>query len=222
MSILKLKNVGFSYNTNQKQLEILKGINIDFEKGKLYSIIGESGSGKTTTLSLIGALDTPSEGQILYEDEDIRKIGYVKYRKEKISLVFQNYNLIKYMNAIDNVIVAMDIVKYKGNKKQKATEVLESLGLKEEDMSRNILQLSGGQQQRVAIARALVKDSSIILADEPTGNLDEQTTEEILEIFINLAHKYEKCVILVTHSNQVSSKTDVIYKVKNKQISKLN
>lgn len=221
MSILKIENLGFSYNQNNKQFEILKDVNIDFEKGSLYAVVGESGSGKTTALSLLGALDIPNKGSIIYKDEDIKKIGYTKYRRDNVALVFQNYNLIKYMDAIENVVAAMDIKGYKGNKKNKAIETLSKLGIDEDDMKRSILQLSGGQQQRVAIARALVKDTDMILADEPTGNLDEQTTSEILDIFTDLAHKYDKCVIIVTHSSQVSSRADVIYKVSNKNIYKI-
>jgi putative ABC transport system ATP-binding protein len=222
MNILKVENLGFSYNQNNKQFEILKDVNVEFEKGKLYAIVGESGSGKTTALSLLGALDNPNSGSIIYKEQDIKKIGYTKYRRDNVALVFQNYNLIKYMNAIENVVTAMDIKKDKIDKNKKAIETLAKLGIDEEDMKRSVLQLSGGQQQRVAIARALVKDTDMILADEPTGNLDEQTTSEILDIFISLAHKYDKCVIIVTHSNYVSSKADVVYKVSNKSISKIS
>lgn len=226
MSKLEIKNLDFSYKANNKTNEILKNINIQFEVGKVYAIVGESGSGKTTTLSLLGALDIPDSGSIMYDDKDIKKIGYTNYRKNNISLVFQNYNLIKYMNAIENVIVAIDIKNSRNlSAKEKlnyAVETLKSLGISEDNMKRPILELSGGQQQRVAIARALVKDTDVILADEPTGNLDEETTNEILEILINLAHKNNKCIIIVTHSANVSKNADVVVKVAKKTLTVIN
>lgn len=179
-------------------------------------MLDHHGSGKTTALSIAGALDSPKKGRVLFGDKDIKKIGYSKHRQKNVGLVFQSYNLIKYMSALENTLLAMEIarVKRKGKKKY-AEETLISLGLEKDEIKRNVMRLSGGQQQRVAIARALVTDSPVILADEPTGNLDASTSNEIIDIFVKLAKEYNKCVIVVTHANEVSKKSDVVLKLDN-------
>ena len=186
-----------------------------FETGKLYAIVGASGSGKTTLLSLISGLDTVQEGTISYMGKSIEQIGYTKYRAQYVNVVFQAYNLIKYLSARQNILIAMDIkkVKYK-SKKEKAAKILMSLGFTEDMVDRPVLKLSGGEQQRVAIARALVHDSDIILADEPTGNLDDKTESELMDIFKTLV-KQGKCVVIVTHSNAVAKNADEVYKIAN-------
>ena len=209
MAILSLQNISFSYD----KTPVLKDISYDFEKGKLYCIVGKSGAGKTTLLSLLSGLTTPSSGTILYDDKDVAKIDKYTFRSKYIGVVFQSYNLITKYTAIENVILAMDVAGYKtDNKKQKALELLKSVGLDEDEADRRILKLSGGQQQRVAIARALSYDPDIILADEPTGNLDRETQSEIMAIFRSLA-KQGKCVILVSHSPDVAAMCDECYKL---------
>ena len=209
MAILSLQNISFSYD----KTPVLKDISYDFEKGKLYCIVGKSGAGKTTLLSLLSGLTTPSSGTILYDDKDVAKIDKYTFRNKYIGVVFQSYNLITKYTALENVILAMDVAGYKtDNKKQKALELLKSVGLDEDEADRRILKLSGGQQQRVAIARALSYDPDIILADEPTGNLDRETQSEIMAIFRSLA-KQGKCVILVSHSPDVAAMCDEFYKL---------
>ena len=209
MAILSLQNISFSYD----KTPVLKDISYDFEKGKLYCIVGKSGAGKTTLLSLLSGLTTPSSGTILYDDKDVAKIDKYTFRNKYIGVVFQSYNLITKYTALENVILAMDVAGYKtDNKKQKALELLKSVGLDEDETDRRILKLSGGQQQRVAIARALSYDPDIILADEPTGNLDRETQSEIMAIFRSLA-KQGKCVILVSHSPDVAAMCDECYKL---------
>ena len=209
MAILSLQNISFSYD----KTPVLKDISYDFEKGKLYCIVGKSGAGKTTLLSLLSGLTTPSSGTILYDDKDVAKIDKYIFRSKYIGVVFQSYNLITKYTALENVILAMDVAGYKtDNKKQKALELLKSVGLDEDEADRRILKLSGGQQQRVAIARALSYDPDIILADEPTGNLDRETQSEIMAIFRSLA-KQGKCVILVSHSPDVAAMCDECYKL---------
>ena len=209
MAILSLQNISFSYD----KTPVLKDISYDFEKGKLYCIVGKSGAGKTTLLSLLSGLTTPSSGTILYDDKDVAKIDKYTFRNKYIGVVFQSYNLITKYTALENVILAMDVAGYKtDNKKQKALELLKSVGLDEDEADRRILKLSGGQQQRVAIARALSYDPDIILADEPTGNLDRETQSEIMAIFRSLA-KQGKCVILVSHSPDVAAMCDECYKL---------
>jgi len=215
-ALLEFDNVSYSYSNGGKRINILKDTSVSFEKGKFYTILGPSGSGKTTTLALAGALDVPQSGKVIFDGQDIRKIGLAKHRKKNISLIFQNYNLINYMTAIENVIMAMDISgAYKGVRKQQALKLLMDLGLTEDEAKRNVMKLSGGQQQRVAIARALASDAGVILADEPTGNLDVNTAKEIISIFEQLAHIYNKCVIVVSHSNEVAERSDVIYRFEN-------
>ena len=208
MSILALNKVNYSYKNGKK---VLNDISMEFEKGKFYAILGVSGSGKTTLLSLLAGLDEPRNGEILYNNQNIKVKGYENHRK--ISLIFQNYNLIDYMTPLEN----LKIVNPKADKK-----ILNDLGLTDDEVNRNVLQLSGGQQQRVAIARTLVTDSPVILADEPTGNLDSDTADEIIEILKVSAHKHEKCVIVVTHSKELAKKADVVLVLKNKKLIQIN
>lgn len=215
-AVLEFDNVTFGYSNGGRRIDILKNANISFEKGTFYSIIGQSGSGKTTALALAGALDVPQSGRVLFGGQDIKKIGLTKHRKKNIVLIFQNYNLINYMTALENVKMAMDISgSYKGERKQQAMKLLKDLGLTEDESKRNVMKLSGGQQQRVAIARALATDAEVILADEPTGNLDVNTAKEIVGIFKELAHTRNKCVIVVSHSHEVAQESDVAYKFEN-------
>ena len=204
MSILSLNNISFSYG----KTPVLKGISYEFEKGKMYCIVGKSGAGKTTLLSLLSGLASPTEGEIIYDGKNVAKIDKYTFRSKYIGVVFQSFNLITKYTALENVILSMDVAGYKAkNKKQRALELLDSVGLDEEEANRRVLKLSGGQQQRVAIARALSYDPDIILADEPTGNLDGETQNEIMAIFRDLANS-GKCVILVSHSPEVAALCD--------------
>ena len=209
MSVLSLKNISFSYDDTP----VLKDISYEFEKGKIYCIIGKSGAGKTTLLSLLSGLASPSGGEILYEGKSVAKIDKYTFRSKYIGVVFQSFNLITKYTALENVVLSMDIAGYKiKNKEERALELLESVGLDEDEANRRVLKLSGGQQQRVAIARALSYDPDIILADEPTGNLDRDTQNEIMEIFRSLAER-GKCVILVSHSPEVAEMCDERYEL---------
>lgn len=213
MSILELKNLSYMYSDGTEY--VLKDISYSFEKGKTYAIKGRSGSGKTTLLSLISGLERYKEGSITFNSEELNKIDLDYYRNTNIGIVFQSFNLLPHLTAIENVILSMDISKVKvENKREKAIELLKKVGLNEEKGNRRILKLSGGEQQRVAIARSLSYNPEIILADEPTGNLDRETEDEIMEILTNLAHKEKKCVIIVTHSNNVAKQTDILFELK--------
>ncbi|MCW6085977.1 MULTISPECIES: ABC transporter ATP-binding protein [Clostridium] len=217
-AVLEFKNVNYSYKDGGKELVILDSVNFNFESGKFYTILGVSGSGKTTALSLASALDSPKSGEILYEGKDIKKIGLANYRNQYIGIVFQAYNLINYMTGIQNIITAMEITKNEiSDKKQKAYELIEKVGLTKEEGDRSVLNLSGGQQQRVAVARALSTNAKIILADEPTGNLDSKTSIDIIKLFQKLAHEDNKCIIMVTHSLEIASMSDVIINLDNKK-----
>lgn len=218
MSILKLENLCYSYEGSNK--EILKGINYEFKKGKIYAIVGKSGAGKTTLLSLLSGLTSPSEGKIIYGDSDIKKVDKYKFRSQMVGVIFQGYNLLPSLTAQENVILSLDISDKKiSNKKQVAFEMLESVKLDEAKAKRKVLKLSGGEQQRVAIARALSYNPDIVLADEPTGNLDKDTEQDIMNIFTSLAKEQNKCVIIVTHSPQVAAYADQTIRIENGQIS---
>ena len=203
MAILEIKNVTYSYN---KKKNVLNGMSVELASGKLYAILGASGSGKTTLLSLLGGLDIPTRGTVLFNGEDILNKGLDYHRRHHVALIFQNYNLIDYMTPIENTQLMA---------KQEGLSILLRLGLSKEETKRNVLQLSGGQQQRVAIARALASDASIILADEPTGNLDVDTAAEITAILKETAHDLDKCVVVVTHSNEVAKQADIVLRLKN-------
>ena len=202
MEILALQNVEYSYDKKKK---VLKGINAQMETGKMYAILGPSGCGKTTLLSLLGGLDSPTNGQILFNGTDIEQSGLGHHRKKHVSFIFQSYNLIDYMTPQENVRLTA---------KKPALPFLERLGLTKEESKRNVLKLSGGQQQRVAIARALASEAPVILADEPTGNLDEDTAQDITEILKESAHEHDKCVIVVTHSGELAKQADVVFRLK--------
>jgi len=202
MSCLQTKDVTYSYG---KDMYVLKGITATFESGKIYVILGSSGCGKTTLLSLLGGLDEPTSGVIEVDGENIQKKGLLNYRKKVVSFVFQSFNLIDYLTAQENVNLVT---------KMPALPLLESVGLTKKEAERTVLKLSGGQQQRVAIARALATDAPVLLADEPTGNLDEDSATEIIELLKRSAHELNKCVIVVTHSRELAKNADVIYQLK--------
>lgn len=209
MSILKLSNVSYKYDSTNKT--ILKGVTAEFDGGKLYAIMGKSGAGKTTLLSLISGLDICTEGTIDYNGNLLSKIDRDKYRAESVGVIFQSYNLLTNATPIENIVLSMNISKVKErNKKKIAYELLEKVGVDRETADRKILKLSGGEQQRIGIARALAHNPDIIIADEPTGNLDGETEKNIMGILKSLAHDENKCVIVVTHSKKVSTYADEI------------
>lgn len=216
--MLRTQNLGYWYQNEADYL--FKDVNLQFVDGQMYAILGASGSGKTTFLSLISGLDTPKSGSILYNEEPIQSIGLRNYRRKDVSIVFQSYNLLSYMTALDNILTAMEIAGSKEkNKKQYALESLAKVGIDKEMALKKVNRLSGGQQQRVAIVRALCCDHSLIVADEPTGNLDEKTSKEIVKLFQEIAHKEHKCIIIVTHEQEVAKACDQVYELKMKEFT---
>lgn len=209
MSILEFSNLKYSYDGKQG---VLKGISGQMELGKMYAILGPSGCGKTTLLSLLGGLDSPTSGNILFDGKDISQTGLADHRKNHVSFIFQAYNLIDYLTPAENVSLTS---------KLPPLPILERLGLTKEEAKRNVLKLSGGQQQRVAIARALASEAPVILADEPTGNLDEDTAQDITEILKESAHQMNKCVVVVTHSNELAKQADVVFRLKKGELQML-
>ncbi len=211
MSILKLENVSYSYD-NVKN--VINDCNYNFEKGKVYAIVGKSGAGKTTLLSMLSGLAKPTTGRIYFNELDVAQISQYRYRSHYVGVIFQSFNLLTGLTASENVVLSMDISgkKYE-NKNNRARDLLYQVGLGSELHNRRVLKISGGEQQRVAIARTLAYEPDVILADEPTGNLDGETQNHIMDIFCNLAHEQNKCIILVTHSPEVAKRADECYSI---------
>ena len=210
MGMLELQNVAYKYEGTAKT--IFKDVSLRFAEGKVYTIVGKSGSGKSTLLSLLSGLDIATSGQIEYSGEDLAKTNRDRYRAQKAGIIFQSLNLLTNATAIDNIILSMNISGVKGiDKKERALELLDKVGIPPEKANRKILKLSGGEQQRIGIARALAHGPALIVADEPTGNLDKDTEAKVLKIFESLAHDEGKCVIIVTHSKRVTAIADEIW-----------
>lgn len=210
MAVLSLKNVGYTYEKTTKP--VFQGLNAEFEPGRLYCIVGRSGVGKTSLLSLLAGLDICTEGTILYEGQDLRELDRDRYRAKKIGVIFQSYNLLLNKTALENIELSMSIsgVRHKDNRTF-ALSLLDSVGIDGETAGRRVLGLSGGEQQRVGIARALSHEPNLLLADEPSGNLDRETERDVMDILVDLAHVQNKCVIIVTHSHKITSCADEIW-----------
>lgn len=216
---LELNQVSFAY---RKSEELFCHVNQVFLSGRVYAIIGKSGVGKTTLLSLLGGLAKPTEGKIYFNEKSLDALGLTKYRNYYVGYVYQQYNLLEYYSVYQNIEEALDICKKEVDKSGERIEgLLESLEISKELWNKNVKMLSGGEQQRVAIARALVKDPDIILADEPTGNLDDDTSSQIQKVLDKVAHEYQKCVILVTHSKTLAEKADIILRLKGKDLEEI-
>jgi len=217
MNTLTISNVSYRYGKTSKP--VLNNVSVEFKQGALYCIVGKSGAGKSTLLSLISGLDLCTDGTILFENKDISTMNRDDYRAKNIGVIFQGYNLLTNCSAIENIVFSMNI---SGNrdksKKENAYKLLSELGIDRETADRKILQLSGGEQQRVGIARALSHSPDIIIADEPTGNLDGETSKGIMDIFVRLAHEEKKCVIIVTHSKDVAAYADKIMRIANGKV----
>lgn len=213
---LEVKDVCFSYQDGESKKEIFNGASCEFLDKKFYCITGPSGCGKSTLLSLLGTIDKCESGLILLDGNDIFE-DESTYRKKKVGFVFQDYNLINYLDGFENVALAMEIA---GNKKDenRIYGALSVVGIDKETAKRKANRLSGGEKQRIAIARALINNPEIILADEPTGNLDVDNSNMIVDIFLKLAHEYDKCVIMVTHNPDIAKMCDVEYSISNKNI----
>ena len=218
-TLYKLKNINLNYLLNGNNIKILKNINFEIKKNERVAIIGESGSGKTSLLMLMSGLESPSNGSIVFDKEDLSKINEkrrTEIRRKKIGLIFQQFYLIPNYTALENVMFPMQINKI-NNEKEKAISILEDFGLV--NRKNNLpSELSGGEQQRVAIARAISFDPEIILADEPTGNLDRKNTELVSNLLLEYSRKKKICLILVTHNMNLAKKCDRILKLVDGQI----
>ena len=215
--ILEIKNLSFAYKDGDKIKQLFDDLSLSFENGRFYCITGPSGSGKTTLLSLVGTIENIQNGQILLDGKNIFD-DPASYRKDKVGFVFQNYNLINYMSAVENVALAMEIAGRKADIHQ-IIGTLDLIGIDKETAQKKVTKLSGGEQQRVSIARAFINNPNLILADEATGNLDGETSDVIVNILILLAHKFNKCIIMVTHNQEIALQADIEYRIENKKIS---
>ncbi len=209
MSILEIENVKYSYITKYQHVDALKGVSYSFEEGKLYAIVGKSGSGKSTLLSLMAGLDTPQEGQIRFDGVCTTDMDLNRYRRENAAVIYQSFRLFPLLTVCENVTYPIEL-RGQGGKtaREKAKSLIESVGLPLSCLDRFPNMLSGGEQQRVAIARAMSMDSRLILADEPTGNLDSENSMRIITLLSELAHKSGYCVIVVTHDMDIAALTD--------------
>ena len=215
MTTLAAKNVEFEYQSKYQKVHALKGVSCTFEEGKFYAIVGHSGSGKTTLLSMLAGLGMPTEGEVDVDGESIKKIGSEKHRRENVSVIYQSFNLFPTLNILENVMYPMGLMgKPTKESKKRAKDLLAAVGLGDVDPRKLPAMLSGGQQQRVAIARALASDAKIILADEPTGNLDSENSEKIIDLLHSLVKEKGYCVIVVTHALDIAAGADIVYRMK--------
>ena len=215
MGILEAKNVNYIYQSKYQKVHAVKGIDFSFEEGRFYAIVGKSGCGKTTFLSMLAGLDLPTEGEVVYGGKSTAARNRDLYRRQDISLICQSYNLFPLLTVEENVMYPMQLRGKKAkDAKQAAAEKLAAVGLDESYRKRLPAMLSGGEQQRVAIARALASDARIILADEPTGNLDTENSELVFSLLQKLAHEEGYCVIVVTHDMAIADKADEVLRLK--------
>ena len=212
MSVLAVSDVKYAYQSRYRVVNVLNDVSCSFEMGKFYAIVGKSGSGKTTLLSLLAGLDLPVSGEIFYEGSSLKELNRDQYRRQEVSVIYQAFHLFPLLNALENVMYPMELNHKKGKEAaQTAKELLRRVGLPESIEKQLPARMSGGEQQRVAIARALASQAKVILADEPTGNLDSENGQNIVEILLALAHEEGKCVIIITHDEEIAGKADVVY-----------
>ncbi|MCL2592331.1 MAG: ABC transporter ATP-binding protein [Defluviitaleaceae bacterium] len=212
MTEFKIENVSYRYKNGDRNA--LDNVSAKFIGGKFHAIVGPSGSGKTTLLSIMAGLDKPHDGTVYIDGEDLKGINLNKYRRERVSVIFQAFQLFPLLTAIENVAYPMEMLGIsKKEAEARAKELLESVGITGAKHKRYPANLSGGEQQRVAIARSLSSGAKVLLADEPTGNLDVANGETVIAILKHLAHEKDYCVIVVTHNMEIAEQSDVVYRM---------
>ena len=209
MSIFELHDVKYVYQSQYQRTEALRGVSCAFEQGRVYAVMGSSGSGKTTLLSLMAGLDVPTEGSVLCDGVSTAEIDLERYRRERVAVIYQDFRLFPLLTAEENVMYPMELRGMKpGTAKKRAAELIAKVGLPDTVRERFPAMLSGGEQQRVAVARALGMETKVLLADEPTGNLDSKNTEKLFGILEALAHEDGYCVVIVTHDEELGKRAD--------------
>ena len=209
MSAIELRDVKYVYQSQYQRVEALRGVSCTFEPGKVYAVMGSSGGGKTTLLSLMAGLDVPTEGSVMCEGVSTADIDLERYRRERVAVIYQDFRLFPLLTAAENVMYPMELRGMKpAAAKKRAVELVARVGLPETVLDRFPAMLSGGEQQRVAIARALGMETKVLLADEPTGNLDSKNSENIFGILESLAHEDGYCVVIVTHDGEMGKRAD--------------
>lgn len=222
MSILSLESVTYTYRSKYQTLQALKGITCTFEQGRIYAVVGKSGSGKSTMLSLMAGLDLPETGTVVFRDQSTNTLDLDAYRRNDVAMIYQSFRLFPLLTAVENVMFPMELhgISPKDAKKR-AQELILRVDLPETVFTRFPSMLSGGEQQRVAIARALAMDTDLILADEPTGNLDSASSRNIISILQRLAHEQNYCVVVVTHDMSILDSMDVIYQMQDGMVTRI-
>ena len=221
MEILRAENLSFSYRNKYQTVDAVRGVSCTFSRGKAYAIVGKSGSGKTTLLSLLAGLELPSGGEALFEGTPTAKLNRDRYRRDHAAVIYQSYNLFPLLTAMENVLYSMKLKGIRGREaKERAQTELARVGIMPEQYRRFPAQMSGGEQQRVAIARALAAGNELILADEPTGNLDVSNSDQVIQILLQLSHEQNRCVIVITHDLDLAAKMDEIYTMRDGELLK--
>lgn len=214
MAILEVRGVRFSHGRGKKKKEVLCGASASFEEGRVYALLGKSGAGKSTFLSLLSALLLPDEGEVLFDGKKTSELNALAYRRNDVAMIYQDFALFPLLNVTENIVYPMSLQKKKpAEQRQRAKELAGEVGLAPELMPRYPAAISGGEQQRVAIARALAAGARVILADEPTGNLDSANSEQIVELLKKSAHEEGRCVIIVTHDPEVAKNADAVLRL---------
>lgn len=222
MSILSLESVRYQYKSKFQTVEALKDVNCSFEQGKIYAIVGKSGSGKSTMLSLMAGLDTPKHGEVYFRGKSTKKMNLDSFRRNDVAMIYQSFRLFPLLTVVENVMYPMELHGIKPKvAKERAEELIRSVDLSDAHFNRFPSMLSGGEQQRVAIARALAMDTDLLLADEPTGNLDSTTARNITALLVRLAHEKNYCVVVVTHDTEILDLMDVTYQMRDGVLSRI-
>ena len=220
MSLLEVKQVSYTYQSRYQKVEAVKNVSCTFDSGKLYAIVGHSGSGKSTLLSLLAGLDLPTEGDILVGGQSMKTLDRDKYRRETVSVVYQAFHLFPLLTALENVKYPMELRRVPQKEADgQAKRFIEEMGLSPRIYRQRPQMMSGGEQQRVAIARALASGGRILLADEPTGNLDSENGNNIVALLSDMAHSRGYAVIVVTHDRDVAVKADMVYAMKDGRLT---
>ncbi len=220
MAIIEVKDVRFRYDAKYRSVEVLRGVSCSFEEGSFYALTGKSGSGKSTLLSLMAGLLLPTEGEILFRGQSTARMDLSRYRRENAAVIYQSYRLLPLLTVEENVTYPMELRGLRGRPaREKAAQLLRRVDLPEGLEHRFPDMLSGGEQQRVAIARAISMESHLLLADEPTGNLDTENSGRIIDLLLDLAHRDGYCVIVVTHDPEIAARADRVYRVRDGQLT---